>query len=292
MLAPSCERQVLEVRAVGANDFEQIYPLLKEFNNPKMRERDWRDMLFDYHWEGRPERGFALYAGNDVVGFLGTIFSKRRIGGREQFLCNTSSWIVKEPYRTASMLLLKPVLALRDCTIVNLTPTKRSYEIFEKLGFKPLESERLLLPPPISFQFVRGSFVSDPNKIVPHLDADEGMIFRDLSGVAGVYHVLLKYAGRRCYVVATKLKVRGLPFAELHYIGDRDFFWSNRALAHWALLQATGAAGVALDRRFAGERNVRFAIHRSTKRLYRPQFPDTPPEAVDNLYSELMTVKI
>jgi hypothetical protein len=190
------------------------------------------------------------------------------------------------------MLLLKPVLALRDCTIVNLTPTKRSYEIFEKLGFKPLESERLLLPPPISFQFLRGSFISDPSEIAPYLDADEGIICRDLSGSPGVNHVLLRYRERQCYIVATRLEVRHIPLAELHYIGDRDFFWSNRALAHWALLQATGAAGVALDRRFAGERNVRFAIHRSTKRLYRPQFPDTPPEAVDNLYSELMTVKI
>jgi hypothetical protein len=292
MLAPNAERQLLEVRAVGASDFEQIYPLLKEFNNAKMREGDWRDMLFDYHWEGRPERGFALYARDEVVGFLGTIFSKRRIGGREQLVCNTSSWIVKEPYRTASMLLLRPVLALRDCTIVNLTPTQRSYEIFKKLGFKPLESERLLLPPPISLRFRHGSFTSDLSEIAPHLDADERTICRDLSPVDGVHQVVLKCAGRQCYVVATKLKVRGITFAELHYIGDREFFWKNRALAHWALLKTMGAAGVALDRRFAGERTVHFAIRRSANRLYRPQFPDTPPSALDNLYSELMTVKI
>ncbi len=292
MLAPSAGRQVLEVRAVGADAFEQIYPLLKEFKNPKMTERDWRDMLFDYAWEGRAERGFALYAGDEIVGFLGTIFSSRRIDGRDVLLCNTSSWIVREPYRTASILLLKPVLALRDCTIVNLTPTKRSHDIFEKLGFKQLESERLLLPPVI-LPWARGaSFITSPNEIAPLLDADERIICRDFSSVDGVRHLLLRRSGRQCYIVATRLQVRHVPFAELHYIGDHNFFWSNRALAHWALLRTMRVAGIALDRRFAGERNIRFAIRRSTRRLYRPQFHDIVPSAIDNLYSELMTVKI
>jgi hypothetical protein len=53
-----------------------------------------------------------------------------------------------------------------------------------------------------------------------------------------------------------------------------------------------GVAGIAVDRRFAGSRRFGFAIRRSANRLYRPQFPDTAPCEVDNLYSELMTVKI
>jgi hypothetical protein len=283
---------VLEVRAVDADAFQQIYPLLLEFKNAKMSEHDWRKMLFAYSWEGRPERGFALYADGELVGFLGTIFSKRRIAGREQLVCNTSSWFVREAYRTASMLLLKPVLALRDCTIVNLTPTPRSYDIFKALGFKPLESERLLLPALASSGLPCGSFISAPNEIEISLDADESKICRELSEVDGVYHVLLRRANRQCYLVATRLRVKNVPLAELHYIGDREFFWQNRALANWALFRTMRVAGIAVDSRFAGDRRFTFAIHRSAKRLYRQQFPDTPPDAVDNLYSELMTVKI
>jgi hypothetical protein len=291
MLATSSERRTLEVRAVGADAFEHIYPLLREFKNAKMSKNDWRKMLFAYSWEGRPERGFALYADEELVGFLGTIFSKRKIDGREQLVCNTSSWFVREPYRTASMHLLKPVLALRDCTIVNLTPTPRSYDIFEKMGFKPLEVERLLLPP-VDFGFRGGSFASAPASIAPYLDNDEGTICREVSAVDNVHHVLLRRGTSQCYLVATRLRVKRVPLAELHYIGSPEFFWHNRALAHWALFRTMGVAGIAVDRRFAGGRDIRVAIHRGAKRLYRPQFPDTPPNAVDNLYSELMTLKV
>lgn len=292
MLATSPERQTLEVRTVDANAFEEIYPLLLEFKNAKMSAADWRKMLFAYSWAGRPERGFALYAAGELVGFLGTIFSKRTIAGREQLVCNTSSWFVQESYRTASMLLLKPILALHDCTIVNLTPTPRAYEIFEKFGFKPLESERLLLPPIVSIGLRGGSFVGAPSEIGRYLEGDERTICRELSEFDGVYQVLLRRGNEQCYLVATRLRIKRVPLAELHYIGNTDFFWRNRGLAHWALFRTMRVAGISIDRRFAGSRRFAFAIRRSAKRLYRPLFADTPPEAVDNLYSELMTVKI
>lgn len=285
-------KPTLEVRAVGAGDSEAVCRLLLEFRNPRMSKEDWRRMLFSYAWDGLPERGYALYAGGEVVGFLGTIFSKRRLAGREHLVCSLSSWLVREAYRTASMLLLKPILSRRDCTIVNCTPSPRAYDIFKKLGFVPLESRRLLLLPIVGPSLVGGSFTGVVREMLPALPPDEQRICRELSAVNGVHHVLLRRGSQQCYLIATRLRVKRLPFAELHYIGNRDFFWSNRALAHWAFLCSFRRPMLALDRRFADGRPVGFALSRNMRRLYRPLLTGTPPGAIDNLYSELMSLKM
>ncbi len=283
----------IEVRAVGAEAFDDVYPLLLDFKNRKMSRDDWHRMLFSYRWWPGRERGFALYAGGSAVGFMGTIFSKRRILGRDEVFCNTSCWIVRDEHRSASILLLKPVLALRDCTIVNLTPTARSYEIFSKLGFKPLESEQLFLPPLASPRsLLGGSFTSDPARVAAALDPLERELHDDLATSPRAHRILLRHANRTCYVVATLKRVKRVPLAEIHYAGDRDFFWEHRALAQLAALRTMGAAGLAIDRRFAPATLPAGTLRRPAKRLYRPAHPDTPPTAIDGLFSEMIALKI
>jgi hypothetical protein len=285
----------LEVRAVGSDDFEAIYPLLLEFKNRRMSRDDWREMVFTYRWSPDPLRGFALYAHGIPVGFMGTIFSDRPLLGRTERLCNASCWIVRPEYRTASILLLKPLLGLRDCTIVNLTPTQRSFDIFAKLGFIELESEQLLLPPVTSpAQFGRalgGSFTLAPDDLRRELGPAERNIYDELSPSPRTRHILLRGKGRRCYIVATLQRHKRVRFAELQYVGDLEFFWERRPLAHAAVLRAMGAVGIAIDRRFAEGRRVPLAIRRPARRSYRPARPEITPLMIDGLYSELMTLQ-
>jgi hypothetical protein len=283
----------IEVRPVGLESFDEIYPLLELFANPKMSRDDWRRMLFSYSWWDGRERGYAIFADGVPVGFIGTILSKRRVLGRDQMFCNTSSWIVREEYRSASLLLLKPILAMRECTIVNATPTKRSYDIFVKLGFRGLEDEQIVALPIVSpLGIVAGSFTSDPERIREGLREDERAILAQLSSSADVCHVLLRRGARTCYLVATRQRVKRMPFAAIHYVGDPEFLGENRALAHYAFLRAMGAAGIVLDGRFAKGGLRRLVFRRPAKRLYRPAWPETPPEAIDSLFSELMTLKV
>lgn len=283
----------LEVRTVGEEDFDDIFPLLELFGNAKMRRDDWRNMLFSYRWWTGTERGFALYADGVAVGFIGTIFHERSVHGRNEKFCNASSWIVREEYRTASILLLKPLLAIRDCTILNLTPTQRSYEIFSKLGFRPLESESILLPPLAPVGSFLGSFWTDPQAIAASLSTDDREIFERLSTVSDIGHVLIRYKHRECYVVASRRKIKGVTIADVHYMSDRSLFWDRRGLAHVALYRSLGALGLCIDRRFfPNDRIPRLAIRRAARRLFRPAYPDTPPEAVDGLFSEMMMLTI
>ncbi|MBD5657610.1 MAG: hypothetical protein IAI50_20880, partial [Candidatus Eremiobacteraeota bacterium] len=183
----------VEVRAVGAESFDDIYPLLLSFRNRKMSRDDWHRMLFSYPWWAGDTRGFALYADGVAVGFMGTIFSNRQIAGREETLCNASCWIVRKEYRSASILLLKPLLAMRDTTVVNLTPTVRSYEIFKKLGFKALETEQLLMAPIANpFTLPGGTYTTDPSEFEGHLSEPERAIHRGLATSPSVVHLMLR----------------------------------------------------------------------------------------------------
>jgi hypothetical protein len=283
----------VEVRTVGDESFGDIYPLLQLFGNRKMRPEDWRRMLFAYPWaDGRP-RGFAIYAGAAAVGFIGTIFSRRMLHGRERLLCNASCWIVRDEFRSASMLLLKPLLAMRDCTLLNLTPTARSYEIFSKLGFRPLEREQMLLAPlahPGSL--VHGTFALGGDIVAADLRPHERTLAREVTTSPDVVQLVLRRGSARCYLVLTLRHVRRVPIAELLHIGDIDFFWKNRALAHVAAWRALGVVGLALDARFAQGRAPAGSLRRPAPRLYRPAEPELPPEAIDGLFSELMVLKI
>ena len=285
----------IEVRPVGVEAFDDIYPLLCEFRAKRMSKEDWRRMLFTYRWTDSPQRGFAMYAGERAVGFMGTIFSERHLAGRMERICSLSSWIVLKEHRNASLSLVTPILQLKEHTIVAPTPIPRVYGIFEKLGFQPLESEQLILPPlPGIAEAARafaGSFTWSRDALERELTGEERVIHSQLSSSPLARHVLLRRGEKKCYLVATPAHHRGLRFAELQYIGDLDFFWEHRILAHLALLLSTGATGIWLDARFARGRRPALAIRRPAPRLYRPTRKEITPEMIDGLYSEMMGLR-
>jgi len=284
-----------EVRAVGVEAFEEVYPLLRGFPTKQMSRDDWWRMLFGYRWSDNPKRGFALYVDGKAVGFLGTIFSTRRLAGKDEPVCSLSSWIVLPEHRDASIKLVTPILRLKDCTVVNPTPSPVAYEIFHKLRFLPLEAERLVLPPLAgprgTLRALKGAFTLDRADLERDLAGDERKLYDDLSDCAVAKHVLLRRGSRNCYIVATPLHRRGLPFAEVQYIGDRELFWDNTLLAHVALLKSTRALGLWVDARHAPDRRAPIAFRLPSKRLYRPTRKEITPKQIDGLYSELMGLR-
>jgi len=282
---------VIELRRVGAESFDEVYPLLAGFGGGLPRD-DWRRMLFDYAWADGPCRGFGLYDGPRLVGFLGTIFSRRRIEGREERMCNFSSWIVENEYRGASVMMMRPLVAeLPEYTLVGYTPIPVTVAVFSRLGFRPLETEELILPPlprpGEALRALRGSFTSSAEALQRELGDEERAMHRDLS-YARVSHVLLRQGGRRCYLVARRGYRKRLRVAELLYIGDRAFFWENRILAQAAFSASMGAVALSVDRRFAEGFDVPWAIRKPKPRIFRPARPDIAPTAIDGLYSELL----
>ena len=247
---------VTEVRAVGDEAFDEIYPLLREFPTQEMTREDWRRMLFSAPWSDNPQRGFALYADGKAVGFIGTIFSKRRIAGRVEPVCSLSSWIMLPDYRSEVLKLLMPILKLRNHSILNPTPSPAAYGIFSQLGFVTLESERLILPPLPGFRdragMLSGSFTTSKADLERELTGEAGHALRHHSWCAAARHVLLRRGDRRCYVVATPIQRKGcpLPRSSTRATGissGTSGCWSTRPC-----FPTTRAVALFVDRRFTG----------------------------------------
>jgi len=286
---------VTEVRAVGAEAFDEIYPLLRGFHTKRMTREDWRRMLFSASWSDNPHRGYALYADGKAVGFIATIFSKRTLGGRVEPMCSLSSWIMLPDYRSGVLQLLMPILKLRDHSVLNPTPSPVAYGIFSKLGFVPLESERLILPPLPGLRdtagALSGSFTASKRELERELTGEERTLYEHHSWCTAARHVLLRRGERQCYLVATPMHKKRLPFAEIQYASDWDLFWELRLLAHAALFPSTRAVALFVDKRFVGRRKPLLSVAWPRLRLYRPAHKGIQPQMIDGLYSEMMNLK-
>src|SRR2546429_7793663 len=129
----------IKVQSVGPGAFEDIYPLLAGLPTRTMSKQDWRWLLFEYPWAPGPHRGWALCADGRTVGFIGAVFSARPLLGRVEKFCNPACWVVPEQYRFASALLPRPILALKDHTILSLRLAPAPDKESPTLAFRPLE---------------------------------------------------------------------------------------------------------------------------------------------------------
>lgn len=284
-----------EVKPAGPGDFDRVYPLLLRFGHTRMSRDDWRRMLFELPWPvEEPQRGYMLIETGAVVGFLGTIFSRRELGGGTRRICNLSSWIVEERHRASSLQLVLPVLSMKTHTILNLSASPGAHEIFRGLGFRPLEDRQtLVVPLPRSEEIARlprCRVIVDPDGIRARLDGPGQRIFDDMRGtLAG--QAFLVDGQRSCHVIATRSPWKGrLGLAHVQYASDWEFVRRHASLVSWSFLRTLGTVGLRLDGRRAGAWTHAFSVHRTIPLppLYRPAEPDVTPELLDGLYTEVV----
>jgi len=216
------ENALPEVRKATCDDFEDIYPLLLNFNNPLISKEDWK-RLFILPWDTEENyRGYILVEKSKVVGFLGYIFSRRYIDGNIHKICNLTTWIVEEEYWGHSLELFYPVLDLKDYTITDFSATEKVFKILHKrYKFKILETSLILTYPipGISYLFGKGTCGIqfndgiDPEK----LDHENNRIFHD-HRMLKCHHVLVESHKGTCYIVLKKQRFKKLYYMEVYYI--------------------------------------------------------------------------
>ena len=269
--------------------FGAIANVLAEFG-PGFSDHDWKG-LFDYEFGGagqRKDRGWALFDGESVVGFLGAIFSRR---GDESF-CNVTSWVVKKSHRSrAGLQLLLPVLALKDHTILNLSPTPFTLAVFRRMGFRDLEDHLVVIPPVYPQRGTRGyRLIRSHAEIDARLEGEDRQVFRDHRRYPCT-HLLFAGPNDYSYVVAGKTRLRRLPTSFIYYRSNAALFRRLAGPMQRALLASHRTLFSVIDARLCADAPLRgcpsYRLHQP--RLYRPALTSSRRrEDIDTLYSELV----
>jgi hypothetical protein len=176
-------------------------------------------------WGCEEPYGYLVEDEGEVVGFLGTLFTRREVRGKLLSFCEIHSWLVREEYRNQSMNLLLPVIAQkRTKTIINFTPTPSVYEMGAKLGFKDLETSFVAFYPwPIQVSPVK--IITDACQIPEFLQGEDLRIFHDHKDIYCNHIVLLPQDDPGALplyaIIKTMHRGRFEPFGRLIYVNNR-----------------------------------------------------------------------
>jgi hypothetical protein len=281
------------VEKVRAEDFKKVYPLLLDFNNPKITRTQWKRLFINY-WNFQKEYcGYKLMLGDDTVGFIAYIISRKLINDKWENFCNISSWIVKPEYRSSSVDLLYPLLELKDYTIISFTPTAGAYKVETKLfKLKILDGCEVIIPalPRLSALLRKNFKVITRRKnqdecFLQLLSDYEGEIFRD-HGKFDCHHIVTTSNQGNLYMIFKRIYKRHLPFAKLYYISNPGLFLHHLEDIRFRIPLSLKTAGIVVDSRFLQDMHIPF---KKTKNFYMPMLyrsDHLQPYEVDYLYSE------
>lgn len=285
----------LRIEKMHAEDFDKVYPLLKILD-PKMPEKRWRN-LFIYKWKGVQDFfGFGLYHNSKLVGFIGTIFSQRELHKQTENICNLTSLIIKEDYRSQglSKFLLAAVLSIKDITITGFSASERAYQLYKSLDFQEFETHKIKIPTYKNLISKAKSPV-DIKKVSNHnvglLNEKEKEIYHDHKPYRS-YHMIIKDGKDYCYVIFNVIFRNKRVNAYLNYVSHPAIFNKHlRKFCRYLFLRHI-AIFLIIDKRL---------IHITNKLNYTEEKLPVPkiyksetmkPQDIDNIYSELILLDI
>jgi len=287
----------ITVRQIEEKDFNAVADLANENLPGWGLSRQDRKKIFKDHWNvGLKNWGYVMEAGNAIVGFLGYIISSRFINGKEEKVCNLTSWFVTEEYRNQSLQLIFPMLGLKKYTITNLTPNKESFGVLEKFGFKPLETaDRLIWPVGINFFSRKYKIITDLNKISKTLKEVDLKLFKDHQNYNCIHTVIVdKKTNEYCYLISRKFNTKSigasklpLPFLHIYFISDNLIFGNSINHLRPMLNMKHKVCFFIVGERYLNQSKINFSktLKREVPSVYKSK--NLERNQVDELYSEL-----
>ncbi len=241
------------VRKANEDDLYKVYVLLSSSTlNSAWIPLEMRRRMFQPVWRGAESYyGYVMENDDEVVGFLGTLFTEREVAGEKHKFCEIHSWYVKEEFRKESMNLFLPIMSMRKITLLNYTPTQAVYDISKKFGWSDLETTLLMfLPVPTPWSLRRGIEVKTRKHVIAqYIDEADKQIFLDHANVP-CHHFLIreKNGTDYAYVIIKKLWLGRLrPFGRIVYASNNDLLFEHidRLRLYWCL--RLGLLFVAID---------------------------------------------
>ncbi len=281
------------IEKATVEDFERIYPQLRECFGDAMAEAEWRK-LFVTRWDSPEEfRGYMLLKDGEVKGFLGLIFSRRTLDGRVEKFCNMTSWCVSEECRGQSLSMLLAALKLRGYTFTNFTASPTVAAILSRLGFREFAvHQQVVLPLPTLRLSGRGcACVFEPEKIRARLGESDRAIFDDHQQL-GCEHLLLSSDEGDCYIIVKKTWRKHLPFVKVHYLSRADVFAACVERMAAKICLRLRVCGVMVDERYLRGRELKRSVrYPHQRRAYFKTGSNALDETrIDTLYTELVVL--
>ncbi len=275
------------------DDFERVLPLLTTHLDPSLERTTWQ-RLFDYHWQGSEDYcGYMLIGEERVLGFLGMIFSERKVKGQVVPFCNITSLVVEPEYRSNTVFLLNPLRRLRDHTITDLTPNAAVCRLLEELGFQDLDRRVALLLPFRNLVSSRRLFITHhPAEMRSELHEDDAVILEAHQPYPHCRFFLLREGNAYCFVVYTVVTSLRRPHCHIQYVSNPELFGRMSGVVRRELVRAAGTPYVLLDSRFARQlpASARWILPFTWRKMFRSR--NVRPEQIDNLFSELILLNI
>ena len=277
------------VRPITPGDARLVAEFLHANLNERVPVEAWL-RLVDVPWSiERPNAGFMLVDGEDVVGAHLALYSERPIDGRLHRFCNLGAWCVRPEYRFYALKLLKALLAQEGYHFTDLSPSGSVVGLNTRLGFRFLDTTTLVLPnlpwptPPGRYRIT-----ADPAVLQTTLEGVVLQQYRDHLAAPAAHHLLLMRADEWCYVVFRKDRRKGLPlFASiLHVSNPKLFNEMARPLARH-LLMHHGTIATLIERAVV-EAQPRPSFEVESPRVKMYLSSSLEPAQIDYLYSELV----
>ena len=283
---------MVQLEHIEPEDFDEIYAEFLEDDDPRFSREDWQ-RLFSLSGDGEASRqlGYRLDKAGRTVGILGTVFSQQAIGDRMEQFCNLHSWFVKPEYRGYSLLLLRPILKLRDYTITDFTPTDDVCKIERRLGFRGLDSTVRILPPLPLWSRYEALECHEGNEIsVDGLDAATQRIVVD-PRVSHLHRFAFSKKGETSVVICSRVTLHWRPYCYIVHVQNPDFLAKNSLLIRARLCRALDSSFVAVDDRLlTSPIPWSIALPRRTRQLFRSN--RLSPHQISPVFTEVSALNL
>ncbi|MGP2493866.1 hypothetical protein ACTDI4_19830 [Mesorhizobium sp. PUT5] len=270
-------------------DLAEVALFLHRELNSRLSPEAWQRAIRPCWPVEAPNHGYMLMAGGQVVGVQLAFYADRVIDGRPERFCNVAAWCVAPAYRAHGVRLLTALLAQKDRTFTDLSPSGNVVPLNRRLNFQTLDTASSLIvnwPWPLSGG-VR--ILSDRAQIEARLEGRDLEIFRDHAQAIAAHHLLVTSGSESCYVIFRRERRKRLRlFATLLHVGNPALLRRTLRPLCSHLLTHFGIAATFVEHRVAGFRPAHAIAVAPRARMFRSG--DLGAAQIDYLYSELVSV--
>ena len=271
--------------------FGDVYDRFLAEDDLALTREEWSRLFRCRSDTGAEHGGYVLLDGATVVGIQGMRFSARVIDGQEKKLCSLHSWMVEPEYRGHSLTMMRPLMRLKDHSIVDFSPTAPVREILRRLRFQELDASlRVLLPIP-GRRARHLQFTNESDDVLCSLNENDARLFRD-HRAPHIRHLRCSNANESCYLIYSRVTRWRANYCHVHYISDPEFFALHSTAIRREICRREHVRLVAGNDRQLRQFRIPFSFQcRLTNgQMYRST--ELQPHQIDSLHSDILLLNL